>query len=49
MVSGLMTVVLFASFIGIFVWAWSDSRRERFADAARLPLIEDEQSGDKQS
>lgn len=38
MISGLITIVAFASFIGISVWAWSRSNRDRFVAAAKLPL-----------
>lgn len=42
MISGIVTAILMASFIGIAVWAYSDRNRDRFARAARLPL-DDEQ------
>ena len=38
MISGIITAVLLASFVGIAVWAWSARQRERFDEAARLPL-----------
>ncbi len=38
----IMTVVLFAAFIGIVVWAWSSRRSEDFEAAARLALNDDE-------
>jgi len=38
MISGVVTAVLLASFAGITVWAWSSRQRERFDDAAQLPL-----------
>jgi len=38
MISGIVTGVLLASFLGITVWAWSSRQRERFDDAAQLPL-----------
>ncbi len=34
------TVVLFVTFIGIWLWAWSGKRKARFDEAARLPLEE---------
>jgi cytochrome c oxidase cbb3-type subunit 4 len=37
-----LTIACFAVFVGIIVWAFSGSRRERFAEAARVPF-EDEQ------
>ena len=39
----IVTVMAFATFVGIIVWAWSGARRERFDAAARLPLEDDEQ------
>ncbi|RMG59781.1 MAG: cbb3-type cytochrome c oxidase subunit 3 [Gammaproteobacteria bacterium] len=36
------TVVLFATFIGIWVWAWSGKRKKAFDEAARLPLEDDD-------
>lgn len=38
MISGIVTVIAFASFVGIAVWAWSRRNRARFAAAADLPL-----------
>ncbi len=37
------TVVLFATFIGIWVWAWSDKRKKAFDEAARLALDDDDE------
>ena len=37
----IVTVVAFAAFIGIVVWAWSGARRKRFSEAARIPFEED--------
>ncbi len=34
------TVVLFAVFIGIFLWAWSSRNKSRFHEAAHLPFNE---------
>jgi cytochrome c oxidase cbb3-type subunit IV len=36
-----VTVVSFAVFVGIVLWAYGSGRRARFDDAARLPFIED--------
>jgi cytochrome c oxidase cbb3-type subunit IV len=36
-----ITVLAFASFLGIAWWAYSGARRRRFEDAARLPLDDD--------
>lgn len=38
MISGIVTAVLLAAFLGITVWAWSSRNRERFRDASHLPL-----------
>ena len=38
----LVTVLAFAAFIGITLWAWSGARRAQFAEAARIPLEDDE-------
>ncbi len=37
----IVTVLAFAVFIGIVVWAWSGKRRDRFSEAARIPFEED--------
>ncbi len=37
-----LTVLAFASFIGIVVWAWSGKRKAAFDEAARLPLEDDD-------
>ena len=36
-----LTVACFLIFAGIVAWAWSGASRERFTQAARLPLEED--------
>ena len=38
MISGIITAVLLAAFIGITFWAYSSRQRERFEEAANLPL-----------
>jgi len=38
----LLTVALFALFLGIWMWAWSKDRRKEFEDAANIPFMEDE-------
>ncbi len=35
------TVVMFAIFVGIVIWAYSRNRVATFEEAARLPLIDD--------
>jgi cytochrome c oxidase cbb3-type subunit 4 len=39
--SGLITVVLLATFLGGVAWAWSGRRRTEFNQAARMPLEDD--------
>lgn len=36
------TLVVFAVFIGIVIWAWSSKRKQDFHEAAHLPLNEPE-------
>ena len=43
MISGIVTLVAFLSFLGIVFWAYSRRNRPRFDAASRLPL-EDEAS-----
>ena len=38
----IVTVVAFATFIGIVLWACSNKARRGFDEAARLPFAEDE-------
>jgi len=35
------TVISFATFVGIIVWAWSGRHARRFEEAARLPFEQD--------
>jgi cytochrome c oxidase cbb3-type subunit 4 len=47
--SSIMTVVAFATFLGIVLWAWSARARGGFEEAAHLPFAEGEdppESGD---
>jgi cytochrome c oxidase cbb3-type subunit 4 len=37
-VSGIVTLVMFITFIGIAVWAWGPGRKRDFDEAANLPL-----------
>ena len=41
-VRSIMTVVAFATFVGIVVWAYSGRRQQAFSEAARLPFEEEE-------
>lgn len=40
--SSIMTVVAFATFLGIVLWAWSGRARSGFEEAARLPFAEED-------
>jgi cytochrome c oxidase cbb3-type subunit 4 len=40
----LVTVVSFAAFVGITVWAWQRSRRQAFDEAAALPFADEANS-----
>ncbi len=37
----LVTVGLFLTFIGLWIWAWRSERSADFSAAARLPLSDD--------
>ena len=37
----LFTVLVFVTFIGVWVWAWSSKRKQAFDEAANLPFAED--------
>lgn len=41
MISGIVTAILLACFLGITAWAWSSRRRADFEAAARLPLADE--------
>jgi len=36
-----VTVLAFACFIGIFLWAWSGRNRARFDEARQLPFADE--------
>lgn len=38
----IMTVVMFVTFIGIIIWAWSGRNKKNFEEAANLPFEGDE-------
>lgn len=42
----LVTVLAFATFIGIVLWAYSGRRRAAFEEAANLPFTEDKLPAD---
>ncbi len=41
----LVTLVSFATFAGIVVWAWSGRNRKAFDEAANLPFADDAGAG----
>lgn len=41
MISGILIIVMIVAFVGIFAWAYAPRQRDRFAEAAMLPLVED--------
>lgn len=41
-----VTVVMFVTFVGIVLWAFSSRRKKDFDKAARMPLEDDEPLGD---
>jgi cytochrome c oxidase cbb3-type subunit 4 len=47
--SSIMTVVAFATFVGIVLWAYSGRTRRGFDEAARLPFAEDEQESARET
>jgi cytochrome c oxidase cbb3-type subunit 4 len=38
----ILTIVIFAAFVAICVWAWSKKRKTEFDEAANLPFEGDE-------
>jgi cytochrome c oxidase cbb3-type subunit 4 len=47
LVRGALTLILFISFLSLWVWAWSKRRREDFTAAALLPLHDDPPATDR--
>ncbi len=41
LLSGVVTLVWFVAFIGLWAWAWSRRRRAEYDAAARIPLEQD--------
>lgn len=41
---GIITIVVMVTFIGIFAWAYSSSRKKQFDDAANLVFSDDEKT-----
>ena len=46
-VGSIFTVVVFISFIGIVLWAFSDRNKKRFDEAANLPFADDDNQESK--
>lgn len=46
-VRGLITAALIVLFIALIFWAWSGKRRATFERAARMPLEDDVDEGDR--
>ena len=40
--SGIATAILFVSFIGLCVWAFSPSQKRRWKESAELPFLGDD-------
>lgn len=43
------TALLLIIFVGIVIWAWSGRQRERFEQAARMPLEDDNRPSREQA
>lgn len=41
MIAGIFIAVLLVLFLGLFAWAYAPGRRQRFEEAAALPLVDD--------
>jgi len=39
---GIITIVVMVTFVGIFAWAYSSSRKKQFNDAANLVFSDEE-------
>ncbi|RMG27875.1 MAG: CcoQ/FixQ family Cbb3-type cytochrome c oxidase assembly chaperone [Gammaproteobacteria bacterium] len=46
-IRALFTVLVFVAFIGVWIWAWSDKRKQAFEEAANLPFVEDDDLDDE--
>lgn len=42
----LFTLLSFATFMGIVIWAWSGKRRQDFEEAASLPFMDEQEMGE---
>lgn len=43
----LFTLISFATFIGIVLWAYSSHRKDAYAEAANLPFADEEQDNNQ--
>jgi cytochrome c oxidase cbb3-type subunit IV len=43
---GVMTVLALLLFVGVAIWAWSPARKQRFDEAAQIPLQDEDDAGD---
>lgn len=41
-IQAIWTIVVMVIFIGITLWAWSSKRKDKFNEAARIPMDDDE-------
>ena len=41
---GIGTIILFLSYVGLWLWAWAPAQRARFDEAASLPFLGDDTS-----
>lgn len=46
MVSGIVTAILLALFVGGWIWAWSPRHKADFDATARLPLDDENDTGE---
>ena len=49
MLRSLHTVLAFAVFVWITVWAWSGKRKTAFEEAARLPLDDEDECANERT
>jgi cytochrome c oxidase cbb3-type subunit 4 len=41
MISGILIALMLVLFVGLFVWAYTPGRKQRFNEAAALALVDD--------
>jgi cbb3-type cytochrome oxidase subunit 3 len=41
MISGILIALMLTLFVGLFVWAYTPGRKQRFQEAAALALVDD--------